>query len=82
MHCYVHRNQHWTSSCQEYQNMHCYVHRNQHWTNPEPQESPGILNIYKTQRFGNLDLLPSSGDGREPPTVLGPLQRGNLNHWA
>jgi hypothetical protein len=27
-----------------------------------------------------LDLFPSSGEGRETPTLLGPLKRANLNH--
>jgi hypothetical protein len=37
---------------------------------------------YKTQRFGNLVCFrPSSGEGRETPTLLGPLERANLTHW-
>jgi hypothetical protein len=31
--------------------------------------------------FWKLDLLPSSGEG-ETPTLLCPLEGGNLNHWA
>jgi hypothetical protein len=26
-------------------------------------------------------LFPSSGEGRETPTLLGPLERANSNHW-
>jgi hypothetical protein len=26
-------------------------------------------------------LFPSSGEGIETPTLLGPLQRANLNNW-
>jgi hypothetical protein len=28
--------------------------------------------------FQKLDLFPSSGEGRETPTLLGPLERANL----
>jgi hypothetical protein len=28
-----------------------------------------------------LDLFPSSGDYRETPTLLGHLEKANLNHW-
>jgi hypothetical protein len=26
-------------------------------------------------------MFPTSGDGRETPTLLGPLERANLSHW-
>jgi hypothetical protein len=29
-----------------------------------------------------LDLIPSSGEGRESPTLLGPLNRANLSPWT
>jgi hypothetical protein len=29
-----------------------------------------------------LDLFLSSGDGRKTPALLGPLERGHLNHWS
>jgi hypothetical protein len=32
--------------------------------------------------FQKLDLFLSSGDGRETPTLLGPLGRANLNQWT
>jgi hypothetical protein len=35
----------------------------------------------KTQRFGNW-LFPSSGEVGKTPTLLGPLERANLNHWT
>jgi hypothetical protein len=31
--------------------------------------------------FWKLDLFPSSDKGMETPTLLGPLERGNFNHW-
>jgi hypothetical protein len=31
--------------------------------------------------FLKLNLFPSSGEGRETPTLLGPLERANLSHW-
>jgi hypothetical protein len=40
---------------------------------------PGILNNYRTQHFGKMDLFLPSGDGKETPTLLGPLERANLN---
>jgi hypothetical protein len=32
--------------------------------------------------FRKLDLFPSSGDGKKTPTLLGPLERADLNHWV
>jgi hypothetical protein len=32
--------------------------------------------------FWKLDLFLSSGEGRETPTLLGPLERPSLNHWT
>jgi hypothetical protein len=38
---------------------------------------------YKKTTFRKLDVFPSSGEGKETPTVLGPpLERSNLNHWT
>jgi hypothetical protein len=31
--------------------------------------------------FQKLDMFPSSGEG-ETPTLLGPLEGANLNHWT
>jgi hypothetical protein len=31
--------------------------------------------------FHNLDLFPSSGEGRETPTLLDHLERANLSHF-
>jgi hypothetical protein len=31
--------------------------------------------------FRKLDLFLSSGEGGEIPTLFGPLERANLNHW-
>jgi hypothetical protein len=43
--------------------------------------SPENLTTIK-QRFGNWIKRPSSGEGKKTPTLLGPLRRANLNHWA
>jgi hypothetical protein len=43
--------------------------------------SPGILEIRKQNVFRELDLFPSSGEG-ETHTLLGPLERADLNHWT
>jgi hypothetical protein len=44
--------------------------------------SSGILEI-KNTTFRKLDLFPSSGErDRETPTLLGPLERANLNHGS
>jgi hypothetical protein len=32
--------------------------------------------------FRKLDLFPSPGEERESPTLLGPLERADLNHWT
>jgi hypothetical protein len=42
--------------------------------------SSGILDIRKQKLFGNW-MFPSSGEGRETPTLLGPLERANLSHF-
>jgi hypothetical protein len=43
--------------------------------------SSGILNTRNTTRR-RLDLFPSSREGRQTPTLLGLLERANLNHWT
>jgi hypothetical protein len=45
-----------------------------------PWPSPGILKTQKNTLFWKLDMLPSSGEGWETPTLLGLLERANLNH--
>jgi hypothetical protein len=40
----------------------------------------GILTNQKT-RFGKKDLFSSAGEERETLTLLGPLEKVNLNHW-
>jgi hypothetical protein len=32
--------------------------------------------------FQKLDLIPSPGEGKETPTLLGLLESANLNYWA
>jgi hypothetical protein len=39
------------------------------------------LKSNKKTTFGKLDLFLSSCEGRETPTVLGPLGRADLNNW-
>jgi hypothetical protein len=44
--------------------------------------SSGILKTQKNTTFRKLDLFPSSGEGWETPTLLGPLEIANLSHWT
>jgi hypothetical protein len=37
--------------------------------------------VLENTEFRKLDLFPSSGEGREISTLLGLLERDNLNHW-
>jgi hypothetical protein len=32
--------------------------------------------------FRKLDLFPSKCEVRDTPSLLGPLERANLNHWT
>jgi hypothetical protein len=32
--------------------------------------------------FRKLDLFPFLGERKESPTLLGPLERANLNRWS
>jgi hypothetical protein len=42
----------------------------------------GFINfVHCHPEFQKLDLFLSSGEGRETPTLLGPVERANLNHW-
>jgi hypothetical protein len=43
--------------------------------------SSRILNPIK-HNISEMDLLPSTGEGRETPTLMGPLERANINHWT
>jgi hypothetical protein len=43
--------------------------------------SSGILETRKNTEFRKLDLFLSSGEEGRTPTLLGPLERANLNHW-
>jgi hypothetical protein len=43
--------------------------------------SPGILNNFNIA-FRELDPFSSSGEGREAPAVMGPLERADPNHWT
>jgi hypothetical protein len=39
------------------------------------------LSILENTTFRKLDLFPSSGEEKGTPTLLGPLERTNFNHW-
>jgi hypothetical protein len=41
----------------------------------------GILNNKETERFGKL-MFQSPSERRETHTLLGPLERANVNHWV
>jgi hypothetical protein len=64
---------------------------------PRVQWSPRALYLWRNQNdwisglypssegkttFLKLDLFPSSDRGKKTPTVVGPLERANLNHWS
>jgi hypothetical protein len=38
--------------------------------------------IRKNTMFRKLDLFPSTGEGMGDITLLGPLERANLNYWS
>jgi hypothetical protein len=38
--------------------------------------------VLENWTFRKLDLFPSSGQGKKTPTLLGPLERPNLDHWT
>jgi hypothetical protein len=45
----------------------------------------GFLNFVNHPVFQiarKLDLFPSLCEGMETPTLLGPIERANLNHWT
>jgi hypothetical protein len=48
------------------------------WTLPIIRYSEGLKNT----AFRKLDLFPPSGEGGKTPTLLGPLERVNFNHWT
>jgi hypothetical protein len=41
---------------------------------------PSSIILKNKTMFRKLDLFPSSGERRETPTLLGSLERANLNH--
>jgi hypothetical protein len=49
---------------------------------PGLRPSSGISKYKKTERFGNCDQFPSSGEGGKAHTLLSPLERAGLNHWT
>jgi hypothetical protein len=40
-----------------------------------------VFQEVRNTAFGPLNMFPSSGEGKESPTLLDPLERANLNHW-
>jgi hypothetical protein len=34
----------------------------------------------KKKKVQKLDLFPSSGEGKETPALMGPLEKANINH--
>jgi hypothetical protein len=51
-----------------------------HWVS-ELCPSSGILNTRK-HNFRKLDVFPFSGEEWETPTLLGPVEKANLNKWT
>jgi hypothetical protein len=53
------------------------------WDRPDLRTFPPFWYCNKLEEttFLKLDLFPSSGDWRDIPTLLGPLERANLNQW-
>jgi hypothetical protein len=43
---------------------------------------PIVQCFLKNATFRKLDLFPSSGKIMAVPTLLGPFERANLNHWT
>jgi hypothetical protein len=52
----------------------------QYYWGSGPCPSSGIKKL--ECNISKRDLFPSSGEGRKTPTLLGPLERANLNHWV
>jgi hypothetical protein len=52
-------------------------------------EMTGFVNFVQCQEFDKnrkpnileAGFFPSTGEGRETPSLFGPLKRVNLNHW-
>jgi hypothetical protein len=40
------------------------------------------ISIIENTTFRKLDVVPSSGKGRETPRLLGPLETANLSRWT
>jgi hypothetical protein len=57
-------------------------------TSPINQEISGFLDfihcpVFEGTRFGNwICFRPQVKGGKKTPTLLGPLERANLNHWV
>jgi hypothetical protein len=48
------------------------------WTSSIARNSKSLENI----TFQKLNLFSSSGERRDTPTQLGPLERANFRHWS
>jgi hypothetical protein len=42
----------------------------------------GLFLMIRITRFQKMVLFPSSGEGRNTPTLLGPIERSNISHWT
>jgi hypothetical protein len=54
----------------------CYAQN--HWVSglcPSPE-------IVNNTAFRKLDLFPNAREGRQTPTLLGPLESAKLDHWT
>jgi hypothetical protein len=55
----------------------CYSESQDLWASSIIQNAKYLENIM----FWESDLFASSGEGRETPALLGPLEKANLSHW-
>jgi hypothetical protein len=56
-----------------------------HWQAAQKTERKSesvIAMCDRMQMYNIMDLFPSTGEGSEAPTLLGPWERPNLNHWS
>lgn len=52
-----------------------------HAAGPNIPSDSTLSKAHEWQTFVTSHLFPSIGEGKEPPTLFGPLEKGNLNHW-
>jgi hypothetical protein len=49
---------------------------------PHSHRRENLISYIENTMFQKLALFPFSGAGRKTTTLLGPLERANLNHWT